>query len=267
LSSVFSKTRPYEDLPTSIDLKVTPDSRALFFIYIARVSALATKFDDGALNLLKNTSYKYLIIDGNSKSLLDVCGRMIKITINLCDEVNVLKRSGVDRKAEFERRVEAYCSKVRHPQYIIDAVDVELLKLGYVGKCAFSGTLLPDGRREGTNAEQLSAAIKNLNDPALRSVCTARFEMLAHQIWGWKYPHMTDAIKNSIYEDFNAKQNELSSVSGDGPAGCPNATIRMLWHFQRVNFPYSLEMFKVPVGNDTWAKNLVKLNPAMFSQM
>ena len=38
-----------------------------------------------------------------------------------------------------------------------------------------------------------------------------------------------------------------------------NVTIRMLWHFDRVKFPYKSEMFRLPESADSWAKNLSRL--------
>jgi hypothetical protein len=133
-------------------------------------------------------------------------------------------------------------------------------RLGYpMGAAAGAAPMEPDGRRAGTFAWMLMAAIKDLPDPGMRSDCNARFEKLAAQVWGWRYPALTEGVRERVLQDFRAKQAALVAKLGDPQAGCPNVTIRMLYHFDAAGLPFSLDMFKLPEGDDSWKKNIERL--------
>jgi hypothetical protein len=224
---------------------------------------VAAAYDPAYQVRLKLASRQYLVGDGDSMPLCELCREKMKIYLTLGGgpEPHAARRAGPDRAQEFERRLDAYETTETHRPNVIDEVEKCLLDLGYPGRAppGASERLDPNGRLPGTTADMLIKAIAKLKDPGMRSDCAARFEMLATQIWAWRYPVLTAAWRDRILLDFRENQASLVSEMSDPQAGCPNVVIRMLWHFDRTGFPFSVGSFRVPTGDDAWRKNIARL--------
>lgn len=236
--------------PASMEIVAAHEAEEPTFIYIMHIALLARRFDKDYLARARSSVYRYLLEDGRSAKVLETCRESIDVCLRL-GETQIptpVKRAGIDRVQEFERRLDAYRTSEAHSILTISAVNESLRRLGGAG----AGAGAP-------SVSLLVSAILKLPDAGMRSECNARFEKLASQIWGWEYPILTDQWHERLMVDFRRTQVELVSKFGDQHAGCSNVTIRMLWHFDRVKFPYKSEMFRLPESADSWAKNLSRL--------
>lgn len=234
-------------------------SEELCYMAIAQIAALGAPARD--LPALHAAALNYMTGACDSAGLFAEARRHVALEIRLVEGggAHVAKRAGTDKVQEFERRLEAYASRQPHPADLVRAVSARLESLGLPGAGAPRTSYLVDGRLEGTDAEMLSRAIKALPDPNARAACTANFEMLAVQIWGWRYPALDDDTRDRILTDFRALQVVLAKKAGGSQAGCHNVTIRMLWHLCRAGVRCSVDMFRVPSSKESWANNLSQI--------
>jgi hypothetical protein len=253
------------DRPASMEIVAGRDAGGMVFCYIGWVSLVASGYDEGFRRRLAAALHDYLLRDGDTRKIFALCGQVMGIHLKISESTgeHVAKRSGTDRMQEFERRLDAYETVESHRVAVIEEVEASLARLGHpIGADIANAPMEPDGRRAGTYAWMLAEAIKGLPDSVMRSDCNARFEKLAVQVWGWRYPALTDGIRDRVLQDFRARQAALVAKLGDPQAGCPNVTIRMLYHFDAAGLPYSLSMFKLPEGDDSWKKNIERLQVA-----
>jgi hypothetical protein len=253
--SLFGNCQIEKHYPVALTLTASASEKNIFFLQFARIALMA----GGNASDLVNACYAYLEINGDSEKFLETCRKYLQIEIRIQEEVPVAKRTTMTRRNEFERRLDAYYNPSSIDLHIINMVKTELANKGYVYENVRKYHLLSDGRRENTDMSQMIEAVNAIDNKTIRAQCRANMENLAIVIWQWHYPKMTPEMRHKIMENFDELQNELKIKYGDPNAGCPNATIRLLYHFQRVDFPFSPKMFKIPSGSDTWNKNLAKL--------
>ena len=248
-----------EDPPGAVEVVVQKGSEELCYISLAQIAALGAP--TSALPALQAAALSYMTGACDSTDLFTEARRHISIDIRMVDgdSTHVAKRAGTDKVQEFERRLETYAARQPHPADLVRSVSARLESMGLPGASAPRTKYLPDGRLEGTDAEMLSRAIKALPDPNARGACSANFEMLAVQIWGWRYPALDDETKDRVLADFRALQVALSKKAGGAQVGCHNVTIRLLWHLSRAGIRCSAEMFRVPTSKESWANNLAQL--------
>lgn len=245
-----------QDVPNSISITISHDNRTLIFVTMAQIASIASNHNKNYVSGIKNVTQEYLKT-GDGKRLFDeIRTRLtVNVTVKRLEHLSRMKRSPSDRIKEFETRIDAYRTLYKHSTSMLESIDAMLVKLGYPGFSGSKSKLLPSGRREGTYAYQLTAAIKLLPDTSVRSLCFGNFEAVAFQIWNWKYPELTEEYRKRIIASFHALQKKLCEKFPNENVGCPNTTIRMLWHFKEVGFPYDFDMFKVPEGCESWTKN------------
>ena len=243
--------------PSEIELNIDDSCAEHFSLYVSQLAALASGFDRAFCEELRHQSSEYLLETGESTILLDQARRILKIKV-IQSETRIMtggKRAGVDKKKSFEKRIESYCSIERFDVETLEEIKLCLQSLQFPSTPEEAGRLLPSGRREHSSARQLSEAIKIMKSPSRRSECNARFENLAAQIWGWVYPKLTSATRSEIINDFMTKQAEMSRSKRNASL-CPNATIRMLWHFGQLGIEVDVDMYRVPLGADSWKRNM-----------
>jgi hypothetical protein len=246
------------DLPASIDIIIPNDSNVLIFVFLVKLTLMMKKFDVAVASELKSLVCDYLLVSGDPSKILEIAKASLSVNIHIRNKEIASKRGGADRKYDFEKRLDLYATDDKFTPGIIDALDAALERAGYPGKRGMNFPQMPDGRRANTSIAMLIDAIRTLKDPVTVKDCMSKIEMIATQIWGWKYAVLTPEWRAKIMEDFTKKQTQLVMATGNVSAGCPNLTIRMLIHFEAVGFPYTKEMFKLPM-NDTWMKNISKL--------
>lgn len=254
---LFPPTEPRGRPPAALDVTAPPGYGETQFVYIAQLCLLAPEPRPGYQAALRQAAERYLLRTGCSDELVGLCREALELRISSAETAPPApsRRAGADRASEFERRLDAYESTEPFPIRVLEAIWGNLRGAGRPAAEARALPLEPDGRRPGTDAPALSAAIAALPDQGARSECVARFESLAQQVWGWEYPRLPEGARARILEDFRA----LAEARGAPEAGAPNVTIRLLWHFERAGVPYSLRMFRLPEGNDSWQKNLARL--------
>lgn len=241
--------------PASIEVVVPEGCGDLEFINIAKLALVASGGNREYARMMHTILSNYLNGKCGTRDLMEAAKKVLDVTIRIVapNASPGSKRGGINRALELERRLDAYDSDEDHPVATIEAVCAALADLGYPGLEASRFPLNAYGYREGTCGQMLIRAISTLPETGMRSSCSAYFERLATQIWGWKYPKLSGAQKRAIMEDFHKVQSSLAAGS------CPNVVIRMLWHFGRIGIKTNPIMFKVPLGEDTLAKNLAAL--------
>jgi len=246
-------------VPVSISLNVQKLNSVLVFVHLIRIALIAKKGEKEYRTRIQRACWNYLNVDGNTSTILNLCKEVLNINIKIIDEVIPVKKYNLSRRHDFERRLDLYRNPVNIMSHISKLVESNLLELHYPGKNGSNFKLLPCGMRENTSLTQLFEAVDIIEDKVIKSFCRTNIESLAIELWNWKYPVISDQVHKQLLDDFDEVQNSLKRKNNCQDPGCPNSTIRMLFHFDRIKFPFSIEMFKVPAGSDTWIKNLEKL--------
>lgn len=268
--AIFSTEAAYgssDDPPVYINVIVDPSAKLPAMTYLSQLAIFSLINTDNSVHsnekkqeiynsITRAMSVYYMI--GDTNDVIISCKAVLDMTVkHIDDDIVEIKRAGIDKTKEFENRLDAYNSSEPLSHDLIVSLDMLLRSSGYAGIDASGRRLISHGAngiRSGTSVAQLEEAIGNL-DASLRSIANQRFENVATQLWGWEYYKLSPAEKEMILDDYRSTQAILSTHKEN----VPNPTIRMLWHFMRNKIPYNIAMFKLPKNQETWTKNISKL--------
>lgn len=109
-------------------------------------------------------------------------------------------------------------------------------------------------KKKYTSTRLLEEGLKNTEN----SNYYKNSEILANRIWGWPFVVLTDEQKEKILSDYAATQKVFFEMNNNKKGSSLNVNLRLYWHLRMIDFPCSIEDFKVPTSNESSAKNTNK---------
>lgn len=106
-------------------------------------------------------------------------------------------------------------------------------------------------KKKHTSIRLLEEGLKNTQN----SNYYKHTEILANKIWGWPFMVLTDEQKEKIISDYNATQKIFVAIQKNKKCSSLNVNLRLYWHLKMIDFPCSIEDFKVPTSNESSSRN------------